>query len=61
MAATMWQTYTFKGQKVVVIQQWQDPFGRAMVRIASADSGDDDVQDGMSEAAFLAEARELND
>jgi hypothetical protein len=61
MTATMWRTYTFKGRKVVVIQQWQDPFGRTMVRTASAASGEDDVQDGMPEAAFLAEAVELHD
>lgn len=61
MTATMWRTYTFKGRKVVVIQQWQDPFGRTMVRIASAALGEDDVQDSMSEAAFLAEASEVCD
>lgn len=55
--AVMWQRYTFRGHEVVVIQQWTDPFGVRMVRIASATPGEEEVAVGMTEAAFLAGAR----
>jgi hypothetical protein len=52
----MWQTYCYKGHEVVVIQQWQDPFGKPMVRIASTAPGEEDAEAGMPEEVFLAEA-----
>ncbi len=57
--AEMWQLYTYRGHEVIVIQQWADPFGRAMVRIASATRGEDDVATGMKEADFMAEAQRV--
>lgn len=52
--AEMWQRFTWRGHNVVVIQQWTDPFGRPMLRVADPD--DDDMAAGMSVDAFLAEA-----
>ena len=54
--AVMWQRYAYRGHEVVVIQQWADPFGRRMVRIASATPGEEEAT-GMAEAEFMAEAR----
>lgn len=52
--AKMWETYSFHGYSVMVIQQWNDPFGEPMVRIA--ETSDEELAEGMSEAAFLADA-----
>lgn len=53
----MWGTYRFRGHRVQVIQQWRDPFGQRMVRIAVMDTAPDaPLEDGMTEAAFLGEA-----
>lgn len=52
----MWQVYRYADHDVVVIQQWQDPFGRPMIRIAAQLDGKI-IADGMSEAKFLADAR----
>jgi hypothetical protein len=52
--AKMWQAYAFRGFTVRVIQQWDDPFGMAMVRIA--DIRDDERAEGMPEAVFLSQA-----
>ena len=35
--AEMWKTYRYNGHRVMVIQQWDDPFGRRMIRIESVD------------------------
>ncbi len=53
--AQMWGIYRFHGMEVRVIQQWNDPFGRAMVRIETVDAADPRAE-GMTEAAFLAHA-----
>lgn len=53
----MWQHYRWREREVVVIQQWLDPFGRRMIRIASVAPGEEDVAEGMSEAEFAAEAQ----
>lgn len=53
----MWQRFMWRGQEVVVIQQWTDPFGSAMLRVA--DPADEAVAAGMSVDAFLAEALPL--
>ncbi|MDH2346147.1 MULTISPECIES: hypothetical protein [unclassified Bradyrhizobium] len=49
--AEMWKLYDFRGHRVRVIQQWQDPFGVPFVRIESID--DAAIADGMREAEFL--------
>ncbi len=51
----MWQRFTWRGHLVVVIQQWTDPFGRPMLRVA--DPEDEDMAEGMPVAEFLAEAQ----
>ena len=38
----------------MVVQQWNDPFGTAMVRVV--DTGDEERAEGMPEAVFLAQA-----
>ena len=43
--AEMWMTYQFRGYRVMVIQQWSDPFGRKMARA-----------EGMLEEVFMQEA-----
>lgn len=55
--AVMWGRYIYRGHEVTVIQQWADPFGRRMVRIASAGPGEEEAAAGMTEEAFMAEAR----
>lgn len=55
--AEMWGRYLYRGHEVVVVQQWADPFGRRMVRFASAAPGEEDAAAGMTEEAFLAEAQ----
>jgi hypothetical protein len=55
----MWQRYRYRGHEVVVIQQWSDPFGTPMVRIADAD--DDAAATGLTEAAFMTEAQAITD
>ena len=52
--AKMWKTYLLHGFTVMVIQQWNDPFGTPMVRIAEA--GDEERAEGMPEADFLSQA-----
>ena len=52
--AEMWRTYAFRGFTVIVIQRWDDPFGKPMVRIA--DTRDEERAEGMPEAVFLAQA-----
>jgi hypothetical protein len=52
--------YRFMQRRVVVIQQWVDPFGQHMVRFRSADD-DPEAEDGLSEADFLAVAEPLDD
>lgn len=53
--AEMWKTYRYNGFRVMVIQQWDDPFGRRMVRIESLDDGGEHAT-GMFEADFLKDA-----
>jgi hypothetical protein len=55
MTVTMWGTYRFQGHTVVVTQQWQDPFGRAMIRIETTGPGPEQGI-GVVEADFLREA-----
>jgi len=52
--AQMWATYDFRGFRVMVIQQWQDPFGRPMVRIQTLD---ETMAEGMPEELFLKDAK----
>jgi hypothetical protein len=54
LRAEMWKTYQFNGFAVMVIQQWNDPFGTPMVRIAAA--SDEERAEGMPEAIFLSQA-----
>lgn len=56
--ALMWQRFTWRGHVVVVIQQWVDPFGRAMLRFADPD--DEDTAAGMPVQQFLGEATPLS-
>lgn len=53
--AEIWKTYRFRGYRVMVIQQWRDPFGRKMVRIETIDDGDARAE-GMPEDDFMLEA-----
>ncbi|WP_322516024.1 hypothetical protein SR870_00075 [Rhodopseudomonas palustris] len=53
--AEMWKTYRYQGHRVMVIQQWDDPFGRRMIRIESVDD-DGAHAAGMFEAEFMREA-----
>ena len=53
--AEMWMTYRFRGYRVMVIQQWSDPFGRKMVRIETTDD-QDACAEGMLEELFMQEA-----
>ncbi len=55
MSTTMWATYLFQGHQVVVTQQWQDPFGRAMIRIETTGPGPEQAM-GLPEADFLRDA-----
>lgn len=55
----MWKSFSYKDFKVRVIQQWVDPFGKRMVRVADVD--DAERATGMSEAEFLSEATPLPD
>jgi hypothetical protein len=52
--AEMWKTYVFHGLTVMVVQQWNDPFGTPMVRIA--ETGGEERAEGMPEAVFLSQA-----
>ena len=54
----MWQRFTWRGHVVVVIQQWVDPFGCAMLRFA--DPNDEEMAAGMPVQRFLAEATQLS-
>jgi hypothetical protein len=58
--AEIWKKYMFKGEEVMVVQQWRDPFGRPMLRIEST-KPDDDRGDGMLEAFFLSAAYPVED
>ena len=51
----MWETYEFRGHRVVVIQQWTDPYGQRMIRVRLAEAGEDDAV-GLSEERFLQDA-----
>ncbi|MDQ0507303.1 hypothetical protein [Xanthobacter agilis] len=51
----MWQVYRLRGYLVTVIQQWHDPHGQPMVRVATAGEGDR-LAAGMAERTFLAAA-----
>lgn len=53
-ATRMWAAYTWQGHRVIVVQQWRDPFGRRMIRIQL--DGDEDQAMGLPEADFLHEA-----
>ncbi len=53
----LWQRYAWRGHEVVVIQQWSDPFGRPMLRVADPD--DEEVAAGLPVDEFLAEATAL--
>ena len=55
----MWRCFSWRGHKVMVIQQWTDPYGRAMLRFA--DPNDEDMAAGMPVAEFMAEATPLAD
>ena len=50
----LWQRYVWRQRPVVVIQRWDDPFGRAMLRFADPD--DEEMAAGMPVDEFLAEA-----
>jgi hypothetical protein len=52
--AEMWKTYMLHGFPVMVVQQWNDPFGTPMVRVI--DTSDDERAEGMPEAVFLSQA-----
>ncbi len=52
-AATMWQTYRYRGVDVVVIQKWHDPFGIAMVRIEEKALEGSGAGLGLTEADFM--------
>jgi hypothetical protein len=54
-SAQMWDVYQYQGHRVTVIQQWQDPFGRSMVRVQIV-GADEDLAAGMPEADFMREA-----
>ncbi len=51
----MWATYRYHAYDVMVIQQWHDPFGCPMIRIAVVDDGQD-IAEGMPEDRFLGDA-----
>ena len=57
--AEMWGVYEYRGHRVTVLQQWQDPFGCRMVRIQLAADGE--AAAGIPEADFLREARAMPD
>ena len=52
--AEMWKTSLFRGFTVMVVQQWDDPFGKPMVRIA--ETANEERAEGMPEAVFLSQA-----
>lgn len=54
-SAQMWGAYDYKGHRVTVIQQWQDPFGTRMVRIQAV-GPEEGLAAGMPEAEFLRDA-----
>jgi hypothetical protein len=49
----MWGVY--QGHRVTVIQQWEDPFGRRMVRVQVVGPGETPAA-GMPETDFMREA-----
>lgn len=53
--AQMWGAYDYQGHRVTVIQQWEDPFGRRMVRVQIV-GPDEELAAGMLEADFMGEA-----
>jgi hypothetical protein len=53
--AEIWKIYRFRGYRVMVIQQWRDPFGRKMVRIETTDDAEARAE-GMFEDVFMREA-----
>ena len=50
----MWQRFTWRGHRVMVIQQWTDPYGTPMLRVA--DPENEDMAAGMPVDQFLTEA-----
>lgn len=54
-ATTMWGIYDFQGHRVEVVQQWRDPYGRAMVRVQTTGPGPE-RSTGLAEDDFLREA-----
>ena len=58
-SAEMWGAYDYKGHRVTVIQQWEDPFGRRMVRIQVV-GPEEALAAGMFESDFLREAVPLS-
>lgn len=50
----MWEHFAWRGHEVVVIQLWEDSYGRPMLRFA--DPADEEMAAGMPVAQFLAEA-----
>ena len=56
-ASQMWKSFSYKGFQVRVIQQWEDPFGKKMMRIAAID--DPERATGISEAELLSEGTPL--
>ncbi len=55
LRAEMWRTYLFQDVEVRLIQQWQDPYGRPMVRIETINE-DESRAESMPEDIFLAGA-----
>ena len=53
--AEMWGVYDYKDHRVMVTQQWQDPYGRRMVRIQVV-GPDENLAAGMLEERFLQDA-----
>lgn len=53
--AEMWGVYDYKGHRVTVIQQWEDPFGQRMVRVQVVES-EANLATGMPEVEFMREA-----
>lgn len=55
LRAEMWRAYLFQDVEVRLIQQWQDPYGRPMVRIETINE-DESRAESMLEDIFLAGA-----
>lgn len=55
----MWGVYNYQGHPVTVVQQWDDPFGRRMVRVQVVGL-DETFADGLLEADFMGDAVPLS-